>query len=173
MGADEMDSALNLLDELEDLLDNSKAVPFSNKVHVNKEDLYSVIAEIRAILPNDIKQSKFIVQERSKILLDAQKEAEEITRGAEEKVERLINEHEVTRAAYARGTEIIENSKKSAREMRIGATEYADEVLAVAEERLRQMMENLRKESINIDAFFNESLNVIRENRQELRGLGK
>lgn len=55
--------------------------------------------------------------------------------------------------------------------MRIGATEYADEVLALAENRLKSMMEELRKESIEIDNFFNHSLDVIYENRQELRGI--
>ncbi len=55
--------------------------------------------------------------------------------------------------------------------MRIGATEYADEVLALAENRLKNMMEELRKESIEIDNFFNHSLDVIYENRQELRGI--
>ena len=33
-----MDSVLQLLDELEEVLDSSKAVPFSNKVSVDKEE---------------------------------------------------------------------------------------------------------------------------------------
>ncbi|MGE4215378.1 MAG: hypothetical protein AB7E42_11480, partial [Anaerotignaceae bacterium] len=69
--------------------------------------------------------------------------------------------------------DIIEKSRKSAKEMRIGATEYADEVLAMAESRLKEMMENLRRESINIDDFFSHSLDVIYENRQELRGTNR
>lgn len=168
-----MDAVLKLLDELEDVLDQSRAVPFSSKVAVDKEELYDIIAEIRLRLPNDIKQSKFIVQERNKILIDAQNEAKEIEKSAEEKLARLIDEHEITKAAYAQSAEIIEKSRKSAKEMRIGATEYADEVLAMAESRLKEMMENLRRESINIDDFFSHSLDVIYENRQELRGTNR
>lgn len=42
-----MDSVLQLLDELEDVMDSSKAVPFSSKVTVNKEEIYDIISEIR------------------------------------------------------------------------------------------------------------------------------
>ena len=37
-----MDSVLQLLDELEDVMDSSKAVPFSSKVTVNKEEIYDI-----------------------------------------------------------------------------------------------------------------------------------
>ena len=62
-----MDAVLKLLEELEDILDQSRAVPFSNKVAIDKDEIYDIIAEIRLRLPNDIKQSKFIVSERNKI----------------------------------------------------------------------------------------------------------
>ena len=48
-----MDSVLQLLDELEDVMDSSKAVPFSSKVTVNKEEIYDIISEIRMKLPNE------------------------------------------------------------------------------------------------------------------------
>lgn len=168
-----MDAVLKLLEELEDVLDQSKGVPFSNKVAIDKEEIYDIISEIRVRLPNDIKQSKLIVQERNKILIDAQKEAEGIARDAEEKMRRLVDEHEITKAAYAQSTEIIENAKKNAREMRIGATEYADEILAAAGTRIQEMMEKMREESMRVDEFYGHSLDVIYENRQELRGINK
>ena len=72
-----MDSVLQLLDELEDVMDSSKAVPFSNKVSVDKEEIYDIISEIRMKLPNELKQSKWVIEERNKILIDAQREADE------------------------------------------------------------------------------------------------
>ena len=166
-----MDAVLKLLEELEDILDQSRAVPFSNKVAVDKDEIYDIIAEIRLRLPNDIKQSKFIVSERNKILLDAQKEADELLDSTKDKIAKLVDDHEITKQAYEHSAQIVDNAKKTAKEMRIGATEYADEVLALAENRLKSMMEELRKESIEIDNFFNHSLDVIYENRQELRGI--
>ena len=102
-----MDAVMRLLEELEDILDNSRGVPFSNKVAVDKEELYDIVSELRDCLPNDIKQSKIIVQERNKIIIEAQKEAEGIAKEAEDKMRRLIDEHEITKAAYAQSTEIV------------------------------------------------------------------
>ena len=168
-----MDAVTKLLDELEDILDQGKGKVFSNKVSVDKDEIYDIISEVRLRLPNDIKQSKYIVQERNKILVDAQKEADEIMKAAEEKMARLIDENEITKAAYAQSSEIIEGTKKSAKEMRIGAAEYADEVLSIAEDRLREMQENLRKESISTDEFFGNTLEELYENRRELRGIDR
>jgi hypothetical protein len=86
-----MDAVLKLLEELEDIIDSSRAVPFSSKVAVDKEEIYEIINEIKTRLPNDIKQSKFIVQERNKILLDAQKEAEDLKAQTQEKIAKLVD----------------------------------------------------------------------------------
>ena len=40
-----MDSVLQLLDELEDGMDSSKAVRFSGKVTVNAEEVYDIVGE--------------------------------------------------------------------------------------------------------------------------------
>ena len=53
-----METVFDLLNELEETLDNSRAVPFSNRVSVDKEELYEIITEIRMKLPNELKQSK-------------------------------------------------------------------------------------------------------------------
>lgn len=53
-----MDSVMQLLDEVEEILDNSRAVPFSNRVTIDKEEIYDIISEIRMKLPNELKQSQ-------------------------------------------------------------------------------------------------------------------
>ncbi len=165
-----METVLQLLDELEAVLDQSRAVPFSNKVTVDKEELYDIITEIRMRLPNEIKQSKWVIEERNKILIDAQKEADEIIKNAEERLSKMVDENEVTKMAYEQAAAIIENSKKTSKEMRLGANEYADEVLALAEKRLKEMMDIIHQENVHTENFFNETLDIIFENRQELRG---
>ena len=165
-----MDTVLNLLDELEDVLDQSKAMPFSNKVSVDKDELYDIIGEIRMRLPNEIKQSKWVIEERNKIIIDAQKEADEIVKNAEERISRMVDENEITKRAYDQANEIIENSRKASKEMRLGAMEYADEVLSAAEEKVKELMEIVQNEHARCDEFFNKTLDIIFQNRQELRG---
>ena len=165
-----MDTVLKLLDELEAVIDQSKHMPFSNKIQVEKEDLFEIITEIRLRLPNELKQAKWILEERNKILIDAQNEAEEIQKAAEDRLKKMVDENEITKRAYDQATEIIEASKRNSKEMRLGANEYADEILSITENKLREMMEIVHNETMKIDQFFNESINIIYENRQELKG---
>ena len=77
----------------------------------------------------------------------------------------------MTKAAYEKSAEIIDAAKRDAREMRIGATEYADQILAAAEESLKKMAEQFHQESDTVSQFFEKSLDTLYENRQELRGI--
>ena len=67
-----------LLETLEETLENSKAVPFSGKCIVEKEDILDIIKEIRLKLPDELKQAKWVKEERQRILVEAQKEADGI-----------------------------------------------------------------------------------------------
>ena len=167
-----MDSVLQLLDELEDVMDSSKAVPFSSKVTVNKEEIYDIISEIRMKLPNELKQSKWVIEERNKILIDAQREADEIVKNAEDRMVRLVDENEVTKKAYEQAAAIIDSAKKTSKDMRLGAMEYAESVLADAEGKLKELKSVVYSESIKTDDYFAQTLDVLAENIQELR-MGK
>lgn len=167
-----MDTVIQLLDELEEILDNSRAVPFSNKVSVDKEEVYDIISDVRMKLPNELKQSKWVIEERNKILVDAQKEADEIVKNAEDRMARMVDEDEVTKRAYEQAAAIIDAAKKTSKEMRIGAMEYAEAVLADAEGKLKELKNVVYSESMKTDDYFTDTLNVLAENIQELR-LGK
>ncbi len=167
-----MESVIQLLEEMEEILDGCRAVPFSNKVSVDKEELYDIISEIRMKLPNELKQSKWVIEERNKILIDAQKEADEILKNAEERMARMVDDNEVTKRAYEQAAAIVDSAKKTSKEMRLGAMEYAEEVLAQAESRLKELKAVVYSESIKTDDYFAQTLNVLSENIQELR-MGK
>ena len=165
-----MEKVDELLAELEDILEQSRTVPFSSKVAVNRDEIYEIIDEIRRKLPEEIRQSRELIKDRNKILIDAQKEADELLDSTKERITRLVDSHEISQQAYEHASQIVDNAKATAKEMRIGAKEYVDEVLSLAEEKLVNRMEELRTESLNIDNFFNQKLDIIHENRQELKG---
>ena len=52
------DTVLKLLEELEQVVDEGRSSPFSNKVQVDKDEIFEIIDEIKMKLPNEIKQSK-------------------------------------------------------------------------------------------------------------------
>ncbi len=142
---------LSILETLEDLVEKSVAVPFSGKSMIDKEEILEIVKELRLKLPDDIKQAKWIKEERQKILLDAQKEANSIVQDAEGKIASLVDEHEITKKAYEQADEIISNAQKNAREIRLGTKEYADGILN------------------KVEQILNDTLDVISMNREELK----
>ncbi len=142
---------LSILETLEDLVEKSVSVPFSGKCLVDKEEILEIVKEVRLKLPDDIKQAKWVKEERQRILLEAQKEANNIMKDAEGKLAALVDEHEITKKAYDQANEIISNAQKNAREISLGTRDYADSVLNKVEEILK------------------DTLDVIKMNREEIK----
>ena len=62
-----------LLETLEEIIENSKKMPFTNKVMIEQEDLLDIIKEIRLKLPEDLKQAKWVSEERDRIKSEAKR----------------------------------------------------------------------------------------------------
>ena len=142
---------LSILETLEDLVEKCVTVPFSGKCLVDKEEILEIVKEMRLKLPDDIKQAKWVKEERQRILMEAQKEANSMLKDAESKIASLVDEHEITKKAYEQANEIIASAQKNAREIRLGRKDYADSVLNKVEE------------------ILNDTLEVIKLDRQELK----
>ena len=90
---------LSLLDELEDIIDKGGGLPFTSKALFDKEELLDIVKEIKLKLPDEVKQAKWVKEERQRILLEAQKEASDIVKEAETRIISMIDEHEITTPA--------------------------------------------------------------------------
>ena len=165
-----MDSLLDYLDQIEDILDASKSVPFSNKISVEKERIYDVMNEIRLNLPTEIRHAQRIIEDHDKIIADARVKASSILKEAEEEAKLLTNEHEIFRRANEQATDLIEESKKNARDLRLNAMDYADEILEKTEGMIKEGMENIDEQFRLVNNYLSQTIDVLYENRQSLRG---
>ena len=138
-----------LLETLEECLERAKNIPFTQKGIVDKEEILDIIKEIRLKLPDELKQAKWVKEERGRILVEAQKEADGIVKEAENRIISMIDEHEITRKAYEQKAQIIETANEMSREISKGTKEYADNILEKIQVTLQEAMktiENNRKE---------------------------
>ena len=159
---------------MEEIIDESRSVPFSSgKISVNKDDILEIITDIRNKLPNEIKQSKWILEERNKILADSEREAEDIIKKAEEHMNQLIDEHEVTKKAYENADEIVAKSRQDSKTMRIGAVEYTDGILMDTQDRLKELQHSVAEQQNILNEFINQSLDILYENRQQLKSMNE
>ena len=142
---------LTLLETIEEMLSRSTNIPFTKKSLVDKEEIISVINDIKLKLPDELKQAKWVKEERQKILVDAQKEANQLIKEAENRIISMIDEHEITKKAYEQKTEIIDSANAFSKDLINGTKKYADEILA------------------ELEANLEEKLEVIKDNRKELK----
>mgnify|MGYP000011994289 CR=1 FL=1 len=162
---------LELIDTLEEAIERSASIPLSGKSLVDKDELLDLIEEIRLKMPEDLKQAKWVKEERQRILHEAQKEANTIVKSAEDKLISMINEHEITQQAQEKAEEIIENAKNTAKEIRVGVRQYSNDILADLEDVVDEIKGTLHKSLSDVRESvdsIDDALKIIDENRKEL-----
>ena len=129
---------LVLIDKLDELVHNAKAVPLTDQVRIDREEIWEILDQMRATIPDEIKQARWIVKERQEMLGEAKREAERIVVEAREIAQREASQQEVVRLAERQAQEILENARNREREIRLGAEDYADEILGTLEVNLQK-----------------------------------
>lgn len=135
-----------LLENLEENIENSKKVPFTNKVMIEQEEILNIIKDIRLKLPDDLKQAKWISEERERILEEAKKEASDVVKEAENRIISMIDEHEITKKAYEQKNQIMEAANENSRQITQGAKEYADNILADLEKKVEKLLKEIAQD---------------------------
>ena len=127
----------DLLDDLSDLLEDSKELPVVNKTMVDKAQIADIIDEIKANLPAETRQAKAIVADRAKIISDAKKEAEAIISVAEKKRNDMLENNELIVQAR--------QEAETAKKVKNAANNYVDGLLERTETALAANLEDFRK----------------------------
>ncbi|MFR8975213.1 MAG: ATPase [Eubacteriales bacterium] len=133
-----------LIDALEDKIDSCTTIPIWGRGIIDKDELLDMIQDIRMKYPDEMKQAKWVKEERQRIINDAQKEAAGIIKAAEDKIAAMVNEHDITQQAYEKANQIVDSAQKNSHEIRVGANQYADDVLRALEEELIKTAETIR-----------------------------
>mgnify|MGYP001545456851 FL=1 len=98
---------LELIDRLEDLFNESHSVPFTHSVIVDEDRMLDIIDQMRVSIPDEIKKSQQIMNQKERFLAQAQDEASRITSIARERSAKAITQEEVVVEARRAAEEII------------------------------------------------------------------
>jgi len=144
--------AFEIVDRIEEFLDKSKRIPFSSNIIVNENEIYDLLDELRNILPEELKQSRWIVKERENMVEEAKRYSERMVKEARERAETLVSETEILKDANRKAEELMSAVEARARTIRLEAEDYADEKLA------------------NLEAVLHKLLTAIEKGREQFRG---
>jgi len=142
---------LQLLDEFENMVEESTRIPMTSKIIINEDILFNYLDKLRAMLPESIREAEWIIREKDRIIQEAEKDGRTIIETANSKLQKITDETEIVRMAKSQGEEIIKNAQNVAKEITQGAFSYADEV-----------MQNLQNE-------MEKTMAVIAKGREEIR----
>ena len=169
-----------VIEEIEDYLDSCKSAPLSQtKIIVNRDDIDSLIEELKTKTPAEIRKYQKIISNQDAILQDARKKADAIIEEAHLQTNKLVSEHVIMNEAYNRANEVVEVATKQATEMldkatiesndiRTSAIEYTDNLLKNVQDIIVASMDSTK---IRTDRFLEEMqgyLDTVTGNRLEL-----
>ena len=118
-----------MIDQIEIFIDNCKYQPLSqNKIIVHKEELESMINELKLKLPSEIERCKKIMRNKEAILSDARTRSDAIITESVNEANRLVDHHQITELANIRANEILEMARNQAQQIVDQATEEATEI---------------------------------------------
>ncbi len=170
-----------LIEEIETYIDGCKYQPFSNtKIVVDKEEIDSLLRELRSKTPEEIKRYQKIISNKEAILNDARQKAQGLLDEAQAHTNELISEHEIMRQAYEQANlvvsaaakqaqDLVDKAQIEANQMKNSAVTYTDTLLAQVELVLTKALDST---NTHYEAMLTDLTNYcesVKSNRDELR----
>lgn len=143
-------SVFDILDEMDDMLDNAKAVPLAaHRVVIDGDRLRELVNDIRLAMPKEMKRAQTIDYDCDRIMKEAQSNAESIIHGAEERAKGLVAENAIVEEAKRRAHEILAKTKTKCEETKEATASYVLTSLNATENRLNELLNDLKREKEN------------------------
>ena len=170
-------SVIELLEYLQDMVESSPKMPMTGKVMLDKKEFNEVIEQIINYLPDQFKKAQWVMNEKDRILNDAQKEYDTVKKETYEIMRQNVENHDIVKEAKIRANEIIALAQRDAKAIRIGSREYSNEILMELDreienkkdELIKSMQNCFEKAAQEIDKNLSSTGSIIKENIAELR----
>lgn len=170
------------IEDIYEYLDTCKFAAFSNKenIIVNKDDIFDLLEELKNNIPDEIKHSRQIVQNRDAILDNAKTTAEALLAKAEEKQGELVEKNEIMQQAYAQAQEVVTQAQANAIELlnqatteannyQMSAMKYTDDSLAGISDILTKAISDAQSRYQELISSLSSCLQVVNSDRAQLQ----
>jgi hypothetical protein len=135
---------LHLVDMLEQLLNQSRPVPFTHNVIVDEDRMLDIIDQMKIVIPEEVKKAQQLLAQKDRVLAQAQEEGTRTLSIAREKSEQLVERDAIVQAAQARADQILAQARAEAEKTRKDADNYVIERLTHLEMELDRALNQVR-----------------------------
>jgi regulator of protease activity HflC (stomatin/prohibitin superfamily) len=130
---------LQLIDRLEELFNDAKAVPFTHNVIVDEDRMLELIDQMRISIPEEVKKAQQVVAQRDRVMAQAQEEANRTLDIARQKADQLIQKDGIVQEAQRRAEQILAQARADAEATRIDADNYVVDNLMQLQDQLARL----------------------------------
>jgi cell division septum initiation protein DivIVA len=130
---------LQLIDRLEELFNDAKAVPFTHNVIVDEDRMLELIDQMRISIPEEVKKAQQVVAQRDRVMAQAQEEANRTLEIARQKADQLAQKDMVVQEAQRRAEQILAQARADAEATRADADNYVVETLMQLQDQLTRL----------------------------------
>lgn len=142
-----------ILDEIDELLDNSTSIPFvQHKKIIDGERLRELVNDVRLNMTQELKEAKEIERESQRILNNAKASAEDIVRRAEDRASQLVEHEKIVVEARKKAIEILTKSQNSSKVVQQNAALAVAKMLNEAENHYNKNLQNIKAVKARIGA---------------------
>src|SRR5512135_3106473 len=135
---------LQLIDRLEELFNEARAVPFTHNVVVDEDRMLEIIDQMRIVIPDEVKKAQQVLSQRDRFLAQAQEEADRTLVIAREKAEQVAARDNIVIEAQRRAEQILNQARADAEATRRDADDYVVETLVQLQENLEKIINQVR-----------------------------
>ena len=130
---------LQLIDRLEELFNDAKAVPFTHNVVVDEDKMLELIDQMRIAIPEEVKKAQQLVAQRDRVMAQAQEEANRTLAIARDKADQLVQKDIVTQEAQRRADQILAQARAEAEGIRADADNYVLDTLMQLQDQIAKV----------------------------------
>lgn len=130
---------LQLIDRLEELFNDAKAVPFTHNVVVDEDKMLELIDQMRIAIPEEVKKAQQVVAQRDRVMAQAQEEANRTLQIARDKADQLVQKDMIVQEAQRRAEQILAQARAEAEGVRVDADNYVLDTLMQLQDQIAKM----------------------------------
>jgi len=135
----------DLLYDLRELVETARMMPMSALVLVNRDEALTLIEDVLASLPGELREARFLLKERDEYLVEARREAAALIDAARVQAERMVERTEIAREARRTAEEVVATADATARRLQHEAEDFIDRRLADFETGLERTLATIRR----------------------------
>jgi cell division septum initiation protein DivIVA len=135
---------LQMIDRLEELLNESRPLPFTHNVIVDEDRMLDLIDQMRVSIPEEVKKAQQLLAQRDRLIAQAQEEANRTVNLARDRSSELVERDQVVQAAYTQAEQIKAQAQTDGEAIRREADEYVLETLRNLEMEMERAINQVR-----------------------------